>query len=198
MNKILTINKSKNNINNFNLKDLQNKDPYVFTKLFNKYKVRIYNYLLLKSKLNNDIANEVLCDTFYYAWLSISSLSNTKNLCYWLITIAGRRLSDYLRKVYRDDKYLKFFIEPENYVDKTIEKMHNKKQALLINIALGNIKPLYKKILKLRYYENKTQKEISKIFNTTEASVQCRLYRARIALKKELKKTKGFIYNEFR
>jgi DNA-directed RNA polymerase specialized sigma24 family protein len=54
------------------------------------------------------------------------------------------------------------------------------------------VKPSYNKILKLKYYYNKSVKDISKILNKTEACITSNLYRARQSLRNELVKSKGF------
>jgi len=199
MNKLME-NKKYNIYNKeITLINLRKRDSQSFIILYNKYKKRVYNYLLIKTNLNRDIADEVFCDTFYYAWISISKIKNTKNLYYWLITIACRKLSDYLRRQYKEENYIKYFIgniKDDEQIDRLNDYIYNKKLILMVNIALDNIKPLYRKLLKLKYYEKKSQKEIAVVLDTTEASVQCKLYRARRALKNVLKRSKYFINYE--
>ena len=57
-----------------------------------------------------------------------------------------------------------------------------------MNIALENLKPEYSDILRLKYIEEKSQKELSDIYKKTESSIESLLFRAREALKKEMKK----------
>ena len=58
----------------------------------------------------------------------------------------------------------------------------------MIKIALENLKPQYSEVIKLKYNEHKSQKEISQIFGNSESSIENLLYKARKALKKELLK----------
>ena len=60
----------------------------------------------------------------------------------------------------------------------------------MVNIALDNILPQYKKILGLKYFQRFSYKKIAEILNKTESAVQNQLYRARKRLKKEIQKLK--------
>jgi RNA polymerase sigma-70 factor (ECF subfamily) len=177
-------------------KKLKNRDTKAFEKLYKKYKIQIYNYLYIKTNGNIDVTKEVLCDTFYFAWVAITNLNNRKNIQGWLVTIANRRLADHLRKQYRGRNKKQYLMQDESDIDELAEQLHNKKQILIVNMALGNIKQKYKNILELKYFYNKSLKDISIILNKSESSITSKLHRARQSLRKELVKTEGFFLNE--
>jgi RNA polymerase sigma-70 factor (ECF subfamily) len=169
-----------------NLKKINQRDSAELEKLYHMYKRKIYNYLLIKTNGNIDTANEILCETFCSVLESAPKLKNTKNINSWLMQIACRRLNDYLRKNYRNKKYYKYFY-PETYDENNIiEELETKKQILLVNNAIENIKPDYKKILKLKYIEKKSLKEISKLQKKSISSITSTITRARKEIKKQL------------
>jgi RNA polymerase sigma factor (sigma-70 family) len=166
---------------------LRMRDPDTFQRVFNEYHQKIYNFLIIKTNGDSFTADEIFSDTFYSALKSSHTIKNPDKVFSWLLLIAKRRFIDHLRK-----KYKKKESETDEGID---DQTHYKKdqeddneKAILLNIALENIKPEYGKLLKLKYIENKSQKEISEILNKTESSIESLLFRAREMLKKEIKK----------
>ena len=53
--------------------------------------------------------------------------------------------------------------------------------------AVGKLKPIYRAVIHLYYYEGYQQEEIAKILGITRTAVQTRMQRAKEHLKKELK-----------
>ena len=58
----------------------------------------------------------------------------------------------------------------------------------MLNMALENLNDQYKKVIKLKYIEHKSQKEIAQIINKSVVAVESLLFKARKKLKTELKK----------
>ena len=183
-------------LKDYDIKKLRNRDPEIFETLYNDYKIIIYNYLLVKTKGNIEVSKDVLSDTFCSIFDSANKIKNISNIKGWLIQIANRRLYDYLRKEYHDKKYTQYFEVNEDIDNDLTDELHKKQQLLLVNIAIDSLKQIYKDVIRLKYMEKKTQKEIAKIINKSESSVESLLIRAKKALKNELKQIKGFV-NEF-
>jgi len=164
------------------------RDPDAFEKLYNKYKVKIYNYLIIKVNGDKDVAEEILSDTIYSALVSAPNLKDQNKILGWLLQIANRRFLDYLRNKYREsEKNEDSFDENSPGKNNVVEEIHEKEKVVLMNLALDKIKPKYSKLLRLKYYDDKSQKEIAKILKKSVSSVESLLFRAREALKKELK-----------
>jgi RNA polymerase sigma factor (sigma-70 family) len=167
----------------------KNRDPLLLEKVFVEYNERVFNYLVIKVNGNTEIAEELLSDTFQSVIVSASKIKDLNKFYPWLLKIANRRFLDYLRKKYKKKKYeTDCDVDVADFADENItdELLENEKM-LMIRQALDNVKPEYKKILTLKYIENKSQKELSEILEKTESSVESLLFRAREALKKELK-----------
>ena len=166
---------------------LKSGDPLVFEKVFNEYHHKIYNFLVIKTNGNEHVAEEIFSDTFYSALTSAHSIKDAKKIFPWLLQIARRRFADHLRKKYRNkdiesEEEISDDLHSKDYVKEQNEK------AILVNMAMENIRPEYKNILNLKYIEDKSQKEISAIYGKSESSIESLLFRARDALKKEMKK----------
>ncbi|MBN2536143.1 MAG: sigma-70 family RNA polymerase sigma factor [Spirochaetales bacterium] len=165
---------------------LKQQDPGVFEKVYNEYKVKIFNFLIYKTRGNRDVANELFSETVYSAFASVSTLKNAKNLQGWLLLVAHRRYVDHVRKKIREKKYLEPVYHEYNKNNNNAEKLFKLEQINLLRIALGNIKENYRKVLELKYLENKSVNEITIIMNKTESAVRNMLNRARTMLKKEM------------
>ncbi len=164
----------------------------IFERIYNDYKKIIYNFLLIKTSNNADVATDVLSETFCAVLESMERAVKIKNMKSYLIRISYRKLCDYLRKKYHDENYHKYFDTPEKLDDSMAEDLHEKQQVLLVNMAIDNLKPVYKNVLRSAYIENKSQDEIASELNRSLSSVESILVRARKKLRVELLKLKGF------
>jgi len=168
---------------------LQNRDPLSLKKLYLEYSDKIYNYFIIKLNGNRDLAEELSSETFCAAIDSINKLKNIDCLLSWLFGIASRKFYDYLRKQYREKKYLDK-IEKEDTIDENdiIENLYTRQKVLIVDAAINKLKPNYKQIIELKYKKHKSQKEISDIINNSISAVENLLYKARKSLIKEIKK----------
>ena len=170
----------------------QNQDA--FNEVYNYYKDKIYSYLYYKTGGDKNIVDDLFSDTFYSFYISLPKLRNAKNLPSLLILIAQRRFNDYLRKKYRERKYLSD-IETKGLSEQNVFDNQNKndeigieEKKIVFDLAIENLSDKYKKIIKMKYIEERTQKEIASHFNKKEKAIEGLLFRARESLKKEVKK----------
>ena len=88
-----------------------------------------------------------------------------------------------MRKHYREKEYIDKSSEEEFADNDFTDSLETKEQVIILNMALESIKPKYSEIIKLKYNDHKSQKEIAKILNKTESAVENLLFKARKALK---------------
>ena len=101
----------------------------------------------------------------------------------WLFTIANRRVTDYLRNIYKNKKI--FTASETELLSKEIEVENNlKTDVTLVLIGMDLIKPEYRKILNMKYIEKKKYTEMADELKISEDAVRGKLERARSALKK--------------
>lgn len=58
----------------------------------------------------------------------------------------------------------------------------------MLKTAMEKLKPKYKEVIKLKFIDNKSQKEIAKLLNINRIATESLIFRAKDALKKEVKK----------
>ena len=182
------------NLDKEDFKRLKDGDSEVFEKLYNQYKDMIYNYLMILTK-NQEIANDVFSNTMYSAFRSIRKLKNDKNIYQWFLRIAKNRYNDYLRKLYRDKKIqdkLKVNIDKEAVMNDYAEEIDKETKMKLLNLALKNIKPEYSAIIKYKYFDGLSHKEIAKKINKSIDASESLLQRSINAIKKEFKTLSDF------
>jgi len=171
---------------------LKRRDPIILETIFKEYSERIFNYLVLKTNGNTSLAEELLSDTFHSVIVSAPKLSDINKVFPWILKIADRSFMDFLRKKYRNKKHETDTEINENHADTEdlSEKLIENEKILMMKHALEKMNPEYRRILTLKYIENKTQKEIAEITGKSESSIESLLFRSREALKKELSKIK--------
>jgi len=169
---------------------LKKQDSVIFERVYKFYKVKIYNFILVKSSGNKSMADDIFCDTFHSFFIGLKNIRNKENLGGFLFKICFRRFNDYLRKAYRekeiyDDSEIELNYFSDNREDDT--KLLQEKK-IIFDIAMESLKNEHKEIIKLKYIDDKSQKEIAEILGKHEKAVEGLLFRARESLKKEVYK----------
>jgi len=159
-----------------------------FDVLYQENKVRLYNFLIVKVNGDKNLAEDILSETIYSALLSYPKLKDKSKAVNWLFQIANRRFYDYLRKKYKDKKIIANKItEDLNKKDPEQDKSKNEEEKIaMLKTGMDNLKPKYKEIIKLKFIENKSQKDIAQIFSISVKSAESLIFRSREALKKEV------------
>lgn len=177
---------------NEDLQKIRCRDPETFEKVYSEYKTKVYNFLVIKTNGNTFLTDDLFSETFHSALLSAPRLKNTRNVLAWLLQIASRRFNDYLRKEYRNKKYLNEAAYSQSSFDNNTEALEKRERDLTLQAAIDTIKPEYRDILRMKYIDMKSQKEIGITINKEVGAVESMLFRAKQALKKELKNYKKF------
>lgn len=164
---------------------LKNRDPILLKKFYNTYKEKVYNLINLRIKKDHPMFHDLFNDIFHSAILNISKL-NHKSISGWLFNITKRRVNDHLRKHYREEKYLNKLYQDEAYSIDCVEEIYNKERVLQLQVAMEKIKPKYSEIIKLKYIERLSLKEIAEKTEKNTKAVESLLIRAKATLKNAL------------
>jgi len=128
------------------------------------------------------LAQDALQDTFLKAYRSYDRLRDGQCVKPWLFSIAVNVCKDYLRKsrffVWGDERAAAGQSAWDEYAglgDNTV------------SAAIMRLKPKYKEIVLLYYYQEFNLREIARILNIPEGTAGVRLKRARDVLKTNLK-----------
>lgn len=150
-----------------------------FDDLLNNNWDYVYNFLLKKT--NNDfLSEEITIQSFSKAFEKINLFDKKYKFKTWIVSIAKNQLNDYFKK-----KKLRFEnIENINLVGlknnfNPEEELINKEKYNHLNEKIEELKPMYKEIIKLKYLEDLSIRQISKKINQPLNTVKIKIFRAK-------------------
>ncbi|MGV8095395.1 MAG: RNA polymerase sigma-70 factor [Mangrovibacterium sp.] len=158
---------------------LKNNDEVAFKVIFNKYYSRLY-YFILEFISPDDIAENIVQDTFFTLWNKRQELKNDSNLSAYLFTVAKNNC---LYKL-RDQRYRQklFMTNPlgQDEVDMNMEVLSTLDSSSytfaeidkIIERTLEELPPQCKKVFVLSRFEEKKNKEIAEELNISVKVVE--------------------------
>lgn len=174
-------------------------DEKAFTELMKKYKDAIY-YMLLKIVRNEEDAEDLTIEAFGKAFNNISKYTPNFAFSTWLFKIATNNCIDFLRKkraitipieTTDSDSYTLHTIRrlSDNQLNPEERLIRKQKQELLKEI-IEQLKPRYKILIELRYFQEFSYEEIAKELNLPIGTIKAQLFRSRELLYQILTKKK--------
>ena len=164
------------------LKARQN-DQTAYNTIFNSYWDSVYAYLLQRTSNENE-AEEIAIETFTKAFDRLDLYDTNQPFISWIITLAKNHHIDRHRK----SKNLKTsYVEDEIDLSHTLKSESLSPEELMISDQnldhlLGQIRLLkkqYRSLLILRYFENKSLKEIEEEIQEPASRIRVKLFRAK-------------------
>ncbi|MBD5270252.1 MAG: sigma-70 family RNA polymerase sigma factor [Bacteroides sp.] len=157
-----------------------------FDILLKRHQDRIFNYILRIIK-NEDIANDIFQETFVKAILTIKQGRYTENGKFpaWISRIAHNLIIDYYRQeksenLQSSDLEDIDILNRKELCEQTIEDIIISEQITSdVKYLIEELPELQKEVLKMRYYQNLSFKEIAEI---TGVSINTALGRMRYAI----------------
>ncbi len=142
---------------------------------------------------NITLAEEIMEDTFFKLVTKKPKFSGKSTFKTWLYSIGRNMAIDSLRKRSKISD-IPFDEYNDLAEEKSIEREYLKEeQKIALNKALHKLKPDYRQVLYLAFFEDFSNSETAKIMHKTKRQIENLLYRAKQALKTELEK-EGFEY----
>lgn len=171
-------------------------EEQAFTELLEKYRDSIY-FMLLK-KVNNEIdAEDLTIESFGKAFNNLSKYKPTYAFSTWLFKIANNNCVDFIRQKKHKHYSLENQINGQDNTNDNFdltsdlldpeERVIKYQKAEILNDIVKQLKPRYSKLIKLRYYYEKSYKEISEEMNIPIGTVKAQLFRSRELLKAMMK-----------
>lgn len=143
---------------------------------------------------NIAIAEELTEETFVKLVLKRPSFYQNSAFKTWIYSIARNTAIDYLRRNRRADIPLEE--APQLADEANLERTYiQQEKKIFLHRCMKQLKPEYRQVLWLAYFEEFSYREIARILRKTTHSVETLAYRARLALKSILIK-EGFEYEE--
>lgn len=182
------------------LRALNEKDQRAYTELMGRYKDSVY-FMLLKMVNNSDDAEDLTIETFSKAFKRLDQYTPQFAFSTWLFKIASNHSIDFIRKkrikaVSIDQGYSNE--DGESYVipvkEESLdpeESMQKDERVQRMRDVVEKLKPRYRRLVELRYFEEKSYEEISEILELPLGTVKAQLFRARDFMFDLMKTTKG-------
>jgi RNA polymerase sigma-70 factor (ECF subfamily) len=174
-----------------------NGDEQAFAELLNRYKDSIY-FMLLKIVNNKDDAEDLTIEAFGKAFKNLHQYSPKYAFSTWLFKIASNNCIDFLRKqrtqtISYDNDENEFGVDnnisfKSANLDPEENMIKSQKNVIMRNIV-KKLKPRYRKLIELRYFEEYSYEEISKELDLPLGTVKAQLFRAKELLYNILKRS---------
>jgi RNA polymerase sigma-70 factor (ECF subfamily) len=161
-----------------------------FDILVDRYKVRLYNYLLRLVR-NEDEAEEIAQETFVKAFIHADKYKTIARFSTWLYTIATNLVRNKLRAKKRGPKFLSLWnrspesdeeVQTVDLIDRARQpdvQFNDKELSEIINEAISRIPEKYRTSFVLREINQLSYEEIAAATGLKLGTVRSRINRAR-------------------
>jgi RNA polymerase sigma-70 factor (ECF subfamily) len=174
-----------------------NGDQKAFAELMSRYRDAIY-FMLLKMVNNSDDADDLTIEAFGKAFKSIHQYTPNYAFSTWLFKIATNNCIDFIRKrrggtvisidqSHDDPDEVPIHIQTDDLDPE--ETMINQQKVKLMRDIVSKLKPRYRKLVEMRYFEELSYEEIADHLELPIGTVKAQLFRARELLFNILKNT---------
>ena len=168
---------------------IDNRDDVAFTQLYNLYEGHVYRTVYNYVK-NKDTAEDLLIEVFTKVFNKLGTFQPTSSFGSWLGVVARNHALDYLRKqrqyfVSLDDENEEGqkVLELEDDRNTPLERLLLKERNKRLKELVACLKPKYKKLIQLRYFDELSYEEIAKEVGAPLGTVKAQLFRARELLR---------------
>ena len=174
------------------IKKAINHDQNAYNVLFDKYWNNVFSFLFQRTN-NKNLAEELAIESFSKAFDQLDRFDEKYSFKSWLITIA---------KNHHIDRYRKIKNLSENFQDSSLSssnefflnEIQNPEELMIANQNLDQIlehiksmKKEFRNLIKMRYFEDMSVKEMETILNQSQNTIRVKLFRAKKMLANLLK-----------
>ncbi len=181
------------------LRALNDKDQRAYAQLMERYRESIF-FMLLKMVNNRTDAEDLTIEAFGKAFKRLHQYTPNFAFSTWLFKIATNNCIDFIRK-----KRIKALSLDQGFTTSDgdrveisvkdgkldpIETLEKKQRIKNMREVVETLKPRYRELVKLRYFEEYSYDEIAKELDIPLGTVKAQLFRAREFLYQIMKHTK--------
>ncbi|MGC9341770.1 MAG: RNA polymerase sigma factor [Bacteroidales bacterium] len=173
-------------------------DQKAYGELMGRYRDAIY-FMLLKMVNNQSDAEDLTIEAFGKAFKNINQYTPNFAFSTWLFKIATNNCIDFIRKKRGNTVSLDQSVDEEENLAPSAsiqsdsmdpeENMINQQKVKLMREVVSKLKPRYRRLVELRYFNEFSYDEISKELDLPIGTVKAQLFRARELLFNILKNT---------
>lgn len=176
---------------------LHKADQKAYAELMQRYRESVY-FMMMRMVNNKDDADDLTIEAFGRAFKRLYQYTPNYAFSTWLFKIASNNAIDFLRNK-KKNAAVSLDTKNENEDGQSIsqniksstldpeEHIIKKEKIQLLFEVVEKLKPRYKDLVKLRYYDELSNEEISKKLNLPLGTVKAQLFRARELLYNILK-----------
>lgn len=177
-------------------------DERAYADLMRFYREPIY-LLLLRMTHNPTEADDLTIETFGKAFCQLHTYEPKNTFATWLFAIASNSGIDYIRRqrmdtvslssisVSGDDDTYEYPLPSSDANPE--EALIGNQRGLVLREVVGQLKPVYRRIVEMRYFEELSYEEIAKNLQIPLGTVKIRLRRARMLLAEIIQSQKNVI-----
>jgi RNA polymerase sigma-70 factor (ECF subfamily) len=162
---------------------VRNGNEASFERLYQLYCDRLYRYLLVVSRGQEELAREALQAAWTKAIQHLPSFDDEKKLWHWLATVARNTYFDALRRHQRSPIIIPLVDDQiatdETPPDDTLLFEH-------LEQCLTDLEPDERALVRGFYFEGQSHQQLAQWLNTTAKAVESKLARLRQALQRNL------------
>jgi len=158
-----------------------------FHRLYIRYKARVYAFIY-RLVSSHDVAQEVFQDVFVKIWENRAQIDPEGSFNAYIYTIARNSVYSYWRKCLNRRK-LEHYLNAggESVSLQSENELVDKDFLAYIRSEIDNLPKRCKEIFILKYFHNKSYKEISRRFDISEKTVDNQLQKALRIIRKQIR-----------
>ncbi len=164
-------------------------DRKAFTELLDRYRDSVY-YVMLRMVNNPADAEDLTIEAFGKAFNHLSQYTPTHAFSTWLFRIATNNCIDFIRRKSLSPRPFDNDEGEEYEMEATIasdmrgpdEILINSETAKTLNRIISSLKPRYRRLIELRYFEDFSYEEIAAELSLPIGTVKARLFRAKVLI----------------
>jgi len=181
------------------LRATEKSDQKAYAELMERYRDSIF-HLCRKMVFNDDDADDLTIETFGKAFQRLKQYTPAFAFSTWLFKIASNHCIDFIRKkrinalsldrgiATEEGGNIQFTIKDD--APDPIETLEKKQRVEKMRLVVSELKPRYRKLVELRYFEEYSYDEIALELDLPLGTVKAQLYRARDILTSVMESSK--------
>lgn len=164
------------------------KDQKSQTSLINMFWVDVFSFVMKKIK-NENLADEITVNVFSKVLSKLEMYDSDFQFKTWVLTIAQNTVIDFWRKNNKENANENFPIDgiKNEFAKSPEELLISEEDSLKIQQIVENMDANYSEIIRLRFFEEMSMKEISEKLNISLSNAKVRIMRAKKVLAQLLK-----------
>jgi RNA polymerase sigma factor (sigma-70 family) len=170
------------------IRAVEKHDQAAYAELLDRYKESVY-FLLLKMVNNKDDAEDLTIEAFGKAFKNIAQYTPNYAFSTWLFRIATNNCIDFIRKkrtvtlsldrTFSNGEGSEMTMDVRSETPDPEESMIRKQKNVLMRSLVDKLKPRYRTLIELRYFQELSYEEIAERLDLPLGTVKAQLFRSR-------------------